>query len=374
MQHDHDHTTTGSPDGEPVAPRTPKQEQEVATTDVTEVAPGVLRTQLPINMPGLGHVNCYVLEDERGIAVVDPGLPGPEAWDSLVDRLGRAGFAVDDVHTVVVTHSHPDHFGGAMRLRDESGADIVTHETFRTMFDRAELAESEDSADLDLNSADDRADAMERYLSQPTPWGGRRSGPPKEFLDRIRNADASIGSSFESPRPTIPLVDGQTIRLARREWVAMHTPGHTYDHLCLYDPEFGVVLTGDHVLPSITPHISGVAPEVDPLALFFASLQRMAGIADVSVALPAHGHPFQDLRGRADAIIEHHEERLDIIRGALPELPNGTVTEFMRVLFKERSWGEMAESETYAHLEHLREQGELARHFDGGLAHYALAV
>ncbi len=44
----------------------------------------------------------------------------------------------------------------------------------------------------------------------------------------------------------------------------------------------------------------------------------------------------------------------------------------MRVLFKERSWGEMAESETYAHLEHLRERGELARHFEGGMAHYTL--
>ena len=372
MQHDHHHDTHASGLSEPDSPRKPRQEQEEATTEVTEVAPGVLRTQLPINMPGLGHVNCYVLEDERGIAVVDPGLPGPESWDHLVDRLGRAGFAVDDVHTVVVTHSHPDHFGGAMRLRYESGADIVTHETFRTMFDRTDLTADEDSAALDVNSPDDRAAAMERHLAEPTPWGGRRSGPPKEFLDRILAAGESMDSTFATPKPTRPLVDGQTIKLARREWVAMHTPGHTYDHLCLYDPEFGVVLTGDHVLPTITPHISGLAPEPDPLALFFASLTRMAEMTDITVALPAHGHPFEDLGGRADAIIEHHEERLTIIRDALPGLPNGTVDAFMRVLFKERSWGEMAESETYAHLEHLRERGELARHFEGGMAHYTL--
>jgi hypothetical protein len=42
------------------------------------------------------------------------------------------------------------------------------------------------------------------------------------------------------------------------------------------------------------------------------------------------------------------------------------------VLFKERSWGDMAESETYAHLEHLRERGELERHFDAGVARYTL--
>jgi glyoxylase-like metal-dependent hydrolase (beta-lactamase superfamily II) len=376
MQHDHTHESDHRPSSagasdEPALQRPPKQEQEDATTDVSEVAPGVLRTQLPISMPGLGHVNCYLLEDERGIAVVDPGLPGDDSWGHLVDRLGRAGFAVGHVHTVVVTHSHPDHFGGAMRLRHESGADVVTHESFRTLFDLAEADDHEDSERLDVNSPEDRVAAMERWMATPSPWGGRRSGPSPEFLERIRSSGQAAGSFFATPRPTVPLVDGQTIKLARREWVAMHTPGHTYDHLCLYDPEFGVVFTGDHVLPSITPHISGLTPNSDPLALFFDSLRRMADIADVSVALPAHGHPFTDLGGRAEHIIEHHEERLDIIRDASHDLPDGTVEDFMRVLFKERSWGEMAESETYAHLEHLRELGEMSRRVDRGMARYA---
>ncbi|WP_040490960.1 MBL fold metallo-hydrolase [Ilumatobacter nonamiensis] len=355
----------------PSTVRPPKQEQEDASTEITEVAPGILRSQLPISMPGLGHVNCYLLEDERGLAVVDPGLPGDESWDALGDRLGRAGFKVADVHTIVVTHSHPDHFGGAIRLRYETDADIVTHETFRTMWQEAELDDEEDSATLDVNSVDDRAAALERYFSRPNPWGGARSGPPPEFLERMRAAGESMGGAFAVPSPTRPLTDGQTIKLARREWVAMHTPGHTYDHLCLLDPEHGVVLTGDHVLPSITPHISGMSPQSDPLAEFFASLIRMEELHDVTIALPAHGHPFEDLGGRARHIIEHHEDRLDIIRDAQEQLPNGTVDDFMRVLFRERSWGEMAESETYAHLEHLRELGELSRSDTGGFAHYA---
>ena len=49
-------------------PKPRKQEQESASDEVVEVAPGVLRAQLPISMPGLGHVNCYVLPDERGAA------------------------------------------------------------------------------------------------------------------------------------------------------------------------------------------------------------------------------------------------------------------------------------------------------------------
>ena len=109
MSHGHTHDESSEH-------RPRKQEQLPASDEVTEVAPGILRTQLPIDMPGLGHVNCYVMEDERGIAVVDPGLPGDAAWDALVDRIRRAGHATGDVHTVVITHSHFDHFGGATQI------------------------------------------------------------------------------------------------------------------------------------------------------------------------------------------------------------------------------------------------------------------
>jgi glyoxylase-like metal-dependent hydrolase (beta-lactamase superfamily II) len=368
--HPHHHPD-GASESTHATSRPRKQEQEDASTEITEVAPGILRSQLPISMPGLGHVNCYLLEDERGLAVVDPGLPGEESWMALVDRLGRAGYRVEDVHTIVVTHSHPDHYGGAARLRYETDADIVTHETFRTIWDTADFDDEEDSEALEINSVEDQAAAFERYFSRPNPWGGERSGPSPEFLERMRKAAATTGGTFAIPAPNAPLSDGQTINLARREWTAIHTPGHTYDHLCLFDPEHGVVLTGDHVLPSITPHISGMTPQADPLAEFFASLHRVEGLEHVSIALPAHGHPFEDLAGRARHIIEHHEDRLDIVRGAWEQLPNGTVNDFMRVLFRERSWGDMAESETYAHLEHLRELGELTRSDDRGTARYA---
>ena len=155
------------------------------------------------------------------------------------------------------------------------------------------------------------------------------------------------------------MVDAQVVRFARREWLCLHTPGHTEDHLCLYDPTYGIMLSGDHVLPTITPHISGLTPHPDPLARFFASLQRMGGIEGVTKVLPAHGHPFDDLGGRAKAIRRHHEHRLDVIRRAAGELRTGTVPQYMQRLFSERSWGNMAESETFAHLEHLRALGEL---------------
>ncbi len=107
-----------------------RQEQETASPEVTEVAPNVLRMQLPIRMPGLGHVNMYALLDAAGAAVVDPGLPGPFTWKAIQDRLRQAQLKPRDIHTVIITHSHPDHFGGAARLAKESGARVVAHHSF----------------------------------------------------------------------------------------------------------------------------------------------------------------------------------------------------------------------------------------------------
>ena len=84
-----------------------------------------------------------------------------------------------------------------------------------------------------------------------------------------------------------------------------------------------------------------------------------------------HGLEFDDLSGRAEAIKRHHHERLDKLRTASGEIGRGTVHEFMEVLFQERSWGSMAESETYAHLEHLRLTGEAAVDESGDQLRYS---
>ena len=112
------------------AVRHSKQEQEPASAEVLEVAPGILRLQLPANMPGVGHVNCYALCDDDGVALVDPGLPGEESWSAMTARMGAAGIPLKRVHTVVVTHSHIDHYGGCAQLLEETGAVLLTHKAF----------------------------------------------------------------------------------------------------------------------------------------------------------------------------------------------------------------------------------------------------
>ncbi len=349
--------------------RPPRQEQRRADHEITEVAPGVLRLQLPVDMPGLGHVNCYAIEDGDGFALVDPGLPGTTAWGHLLDRLGRGGIPLARVHTVIITHSHPDHFGGAIRLAADTGARVVTHESFRLFWESDELREHEDSGALELNDAE-TAEAFLDHFRGLTPWGTVRAEAAPE-LTRLMLEERRPNQRFPTLRPDLAIADEQPMGLAGRDWFAMHTPGHTHDHLCLYDPTHGVLLTGDHVLPTITPHIGGWRPDTDALADFIASLRKVAAIDDVQVALPAHGDPFTDLTGRADAIVEHHRERLDHIRTSVGRLGTADVVAHMKLLFRKRSWGVMAESETFAHLVHLVELGEIDRVESDGPATFA---
>jgi len=339
--------------------RARKQEQEPATETVTEVAPNVLRMQLPIRMPGLGHVNSYALLDGRGAAVVDPGVPGPSSWRSLTDRLRAAGLKIKDVHSVIVTHSHPDHFGGSGRLAQEAEAELVSHVSFRTWSDRA-----------DAEPCTDDDESTGNPWGEPVPWGGKKFKPPLRQRLAFRIMSTRLVPGYVSPRPTRRVRDGDVLQLAGREWTAVHSPGHTLDHLCLYDPEQKVLLSGDHVLPTITPHVAGIGSGRDPLADFVTSLDKVGTLGEVTNVLPAHGHPFDDLAGRIDAIKAHHVERLDRVRAIAAALGPATVTDFSHELFRRERWGHMAESETYAHLEHLRLTGEAHRYEgDDGLVY-----
>jgi glyoxylase-like metal-dependent hydrolase (beta-lactamase superfamily II) len=352
-----------------------RQEQETARSEVTEVAPDVLRMELPIRMPGLGHVNCYAILDGKGAAVVDPGLPGPGTWKALQERLKQAGLETRHVHTVVVTHSHPDHFGSAARFAKENDARVVAHHSFSVGAATPAAAAPEVSVDdLDAQreseegseeerSEDERARARLRAAtSGQTPWGGAAPRPPWRVKLKWR-VMRLLGSSV-IPEISHPVEHGDVLDLAGREWFVVHTPGHTADHFCLHDPESQVFLAGDHVLPTITPHISGISSSPDPLSSFFFSLDRVAEMSRVGRVLPAHGHPFDDLAARCAAIKRHHHERLELVKKIAREIGPGTVEAFSQRLFKPRSWGAMAESETYAHLEHLRIAGEAEVHRD----------
>lgn len=349
-----------------------KQEQREAKSEVTQVAPNVLRIELPISMPGLGHVNCYALLDEDGATLMDPGLPGPATQEALTQRLAQAGLRATDVHTVIITHSHPDHFGSANWLQESGGARIVAYKSFGwgiglgpSSHDHHHHHDHEVSVD-DLQAQIDAAEPPDPELSlherwlrrreRPSPWGGTPIGVSLETRESKVAKMMASGNFF--PNISHPVSDGDVLTVGGREWFVRFTPGHTSDHFCLHSPELEILLSGDHVLPSITPHIAGTGAYADPLKLYMESLDQVAALEHVSNVLPAHGDPFDNLETRTQAIKQHHFERLERAKQIGTELGAATVEAFSQKLFPERSWGSMAESETYAHLEHLRHARE----------------
>jgi glyoxylase-like metal-dependent hydrolase (beta-lactamase superfamily II) len=391
----------------PPGARPHKTEQDPASEEITEVAPGVLRMQLPIWLPGLGHVNMYGLVDSEGVAIVDPGLPGPQSWKALKKRLADAGFRMRDVHTVIVTHSHPDHFGGAGRLAKQSGARLVTHHAFSTWtvkgpsareaLSEGEARRLEHEAAIAAQSLDVEPDEIPTVADiaasdaeakrtgvipddtrdtettaspwgSPTPWGTINPGPPFKRRVMIR----ALRLLFTPPEPTQRVHHGEHLRLANRDWQVLHTPGHTVDHLCLFDPETGTLLSGDHVLPTITPHVSGVR-RGDSLRSYLATLDLVGALDGVRLGLPAHGIPFDDVPGRVEAIKRHHEERMEMLREASLAIGPATVVDLSHEVFPRKHWGTMAESETFAHLEHLADAGQAEAWSEAGHLYYRVA-
>lgn len=372
-----------------------REEQRPARPDIEEVSTGILRLQLPISFPGLGHVNCYIMEDANGVALVDPGLPGIKTWRHLKKQLKSIGIPITRVHTVVVTHSHPDHFGQVGRFKKAAGAEIISHKSFRTFLDPEAEADDEDLATTfespsepyedgdslqpqnrphdDNHNHNHNSKTANTPFAEVTPWGGKPYELPLSRRIRYRAMRMAAGRIFSTPRPTRRVGDADILELGGREWVSVHTPGHTEDHLCLWDPDGGVMISGDHVLPTITPHISGLSDSRDPLAQFFDSLDRMKSFNNVTTVLPAHGLAFEDLSGRADAISRHHHDRLEELRKAGEKLGAGTVEQYMKELFKPRSWGPMAESETYAHLHHMALRNEAETNHDGSQLRYTMS-
>jgi glyoxylase-like metal-dependent hydrolase (beta-lactamase superfamily II) len=297
----------------------------------------------------------YLFETHRGPVLVDAGWDDDTSWQRLTDGVQQAGYEVADVFGVLVTHMHPDHHGLSGRVREASGAWVAMHELDAALVTRV----AHTGADFkdELGQVLLEAGASEAELNAPAAANG----------DKRRARSAPVA-------PDRLLDDGDRADVPGWDVQAVWTPGHSPGHLCFRVPSHGLLLAGDHVLPTITPHIGG-ATTGDPLEDFFASLEAIARTPDVSTVLPAHGHPFEDLPGRVKSIHEHHMERLEKLREVGAELDGWTtVVEYSHHLFRERSWGHMAESETWAHLEHLALTGRAESRFnEEGMLEYLVS-
>jgi glyoxylase-like metal-dependent hydrolase (beta-lactamase superfamily II) len=297
-------------------------------------------------------VNAYLVEGTDGFALIDCGVDTPAGWAAMEAAL--AGFGVDpsSIHTLVVTHLHPDHVGMTPRLVEEWGVGTVMHQRAATLVPRYN-----DTAGFA---------ARTRELAD-------RHGVPSP----AREAFVDVG---ERP-PWMPIVappdrkveDGDAIPLGGdRRLEVLHTPGHEAAHICLRDSLTGILFAGDHILPGITPVVMYDELFEDVLGDFLGSLARVRDLG-IGLTYPAHGTIVERGSQRAEQIILHHHRRLAGMAEVATARPV-TAWAVMEAVFKPHLSPldqRLALRETLAHLEYLRLRGHLDGSEESGVLTYA---
>jgi glyoxylase-like metal-dependent hydrolase (beta-lactamase superfamily II) len=316
-----------------------------------EITPGIHRIKLPMLLDdvSLDYVNVYLVRGNKGNLLVDAGWNTDSSFTALEAGLAETGLNIKEITQILVTHIHPDHFGMAGRLKKLSGASLAMHH-------------------VEIGFIHSRYIAMEELLEQI-----RRlllsNGVPRNKVAILSDASVGLERYVDTTRPEIALHDGDTITTGEFNFRVIWTPGHSYGHVCLYEPEKKIFLSGDHILPGITPNIS-INPQAieNPLGRYVNSLKELKQL-EVDLVLPGHEEPFSGFRKRIDEILQHHEFRSQEI---LTALGNKSGTSYQ--VAQHVSWGfngswstlpvfhrRIAILETLAHLEMMAADGRVDR-------------
>jgi len=309
-----------------------------------EVAPGIVRLELPMPFE-LKHVNVFLLRDGAGFTLIDTGLQTDESRQVLNQKLAALKVPVERIERILITHIHPDHFGLAAELRERATAELVIH--------RLEVALMEPR----YARAEDLVHDVAAWLS--------KNGVPAAEAEFVKSASMAAREFVSVVEPDTLLEGAERLPVDGSEIEVIWTPGHSPGHCCFYWPARGVLFSGDHLLPKISPNI-GLHPQsgADPLDDYLASLQHI-GRLEVDMVLPAHGNPFRDHRARIAEIVRHHEDR----KAALVELARGGAKSgwllaaglfpgiMQRNVFQQR----LALQETLAHCQSLAVEGRLRK-------------
>lgn len=329
-----------------------------APGEATEVAPGILWMRLPLPM-ALDHVNVYALDDEGGggdgggdggggWTILDTGFDNPDSrqiWQTLMAGPLRGR----PVRRVIVSHHHPDHIGLAGWFQS-MGAELLIPRT-GWLYARMLC--------LDVHGAP--------VPEQIAFW--RAAGMPADLIARRQSERPFNFSDVVAPLPLgfTRLIEGQSLRIAGRNWQVRMGNGHAPEHATFWSDD-GLILGGDQLLPSISANIGvyPTEPDADPLGEWLQSCARFAPFArDDQLVLPGHKLPFSGLPLRLHQMIENHQGALARLLDHLTE-PRTAAGCFLPLFKREITGGAygLALVEAVAHLNHLLADGRICRSMD----------
>ncbi|WP_159965332.1 MBL fold metallo-hydrolase [Profundibacterium mesophilum] len=306
------------------------------------VAEAIHWVRLPLPM-ALDHVNAYILEDEEGLTLVDPGLCDPATrsiWTALLD----GPFAGRRVRRVIVTHHHPDHVGLAGWFVSDHGAELMMSRTAWLLARMMIL------------------DVQERPARE-TVRHWRRGGMAPDILERRRNERPFNFADVSAPLPLgfTRLGEGDTLTAAGQQWQVRMGAGHAPAHVTLWSSDAPLVIGGDQLLASISPNLGLYAtePEADPVEDWITACTRLLDCArDDQLVLPGHKLPFTGLPYRLRNLIDNHHAALGRLTDFLATAHSAA--ECFDLLYRRPIRGGeygLALVEAMAHCQHLHHRG-----------------
>jgi glyoxylase-like metal-dependent hydrolase (beta-lactamase superfamily II) len=302
------------------------------------VLPGVFRLRLPLPWPGVPHCNAWAVAAGDGVVLFDTGMHQAGSLAHLERALAMCNLTLENVRLLVCTHAHSDHYGQAAAIVERAGCELWMHPDHQHM----------------LRWAQDPGAALARRLEV-----ARQSGVPEEPLRRYeaeRNSNESgISGAIEPDRE---LLSGVVVETDLGPWTAYETPGHSPSHVCLFQPERRLLISGDHLLGRISLHFDyGFSP--DPVGEFVHSLSVVEAL-HARLCLPGHGRTFADVQAHIEGNRELVSERLEKTFAALAEGDPPTAFEVVPRVYGSELQSANAPwllSETLAMLRHLKVTG-----------------
>jgi len=240
--------------------------------------------------------NIYAIPDEKGFSLIDVGCGGASSIEHLQEGLNHWKLKIEQLHTVVLSHAHPDHMGAVWWILEEANPKIIIHH-----FDAAAALDPiklEESFDIPL--------AKKRWVSSTGEDTFQNFVLLKFFED-----SACPMSAADNVRE---IREGDFLQLGNFEFKVIHTPGHSPGHISLFERKKGILFPGDLVgkAPAwYVPTAGGVIGYLDSLAKLEA--------LDAAVLLPAHGPVLEDAARDIRKIQKKLLQRESILKGALQD-------------------------------------------------------
>jgi glyoxylase-like metal-dependent hydrolase (beta-lactamase superfamily II) len=305
---------------------------------IETIQPGLFRLEIPLPGNPLKAVNSYIFKAPDRNLIIDTGMNRQECLDAM--RAGLKELDIDlSVTDLFITHMHADHSGLISHLATE------TSKVFCSQID-AEI----------INFKADWTDMLV-FAS--------RSGFPDDE-DAIALHPGFKYRAQDLINFTI-VDEGDCINIGDYSFKCVSTPGHTPGHLCLYEEDKKILISGDHILGRITPNISLFADDHSPLNQYLDSLTKIYAM-DIDLVLPAHRRIFNDCQGRIDELRQHHYKRASAIKSVLQKGPQNAfrIASQMKWDLSYEHWDQFpitqkwfATGEVIAHLKYLEHLGQV---------------